>query len=245
MSNITDKRIIDMLVAHSNHKQTVESRFGVGPIEYEVISHGRAIEFARKLLAEAETQERIVRYTVDEIEAMRASKKETPDLYFTVVFRGDLRKIVGNPHKLETPFGQVEMISLGNALADADEEETCPVCDEPLKVDDTCATDIELGICHAECLAGAPVVDLDTGEPTGGEMHTYRYGDLDTPALVDLLVGDNQPRYTTKRMYDEVAKAKAFARCEALEEAAALVESHIDAATAIRDRAKAAMKDLK
>ncbi|MUO84857.1 hypothetical protein [Agrobacterium vitis] len=32
---------------------------------------------------------------------------------------------------------------------------------------------------------------------------------------------DNQPRYTTKRLHDEIAKAKAYARNEALEDAAA------------------------
>jgi hypothetical protein len=31
---------------------------------------------------------------------------------------------------------------------------------------------------------------------------------------------ENQPRYTTKRLHDEIAKAKAYARCEALQEAA-------------------------
>ncbi|NTF23537.1 hypothetical protein G6L37_34770 [Agrobacterium rubi] len=59
-------------------------------------------------------------------------------------------------------------------------------------------------------------------------------------------VDDSQPRYTTKRMYDEVAKAKAYARCEALEEAAALVESrYSDAAAAIRDLVKSSKEDLK
>lgn len=35
------------------------------------------------------------------------------------------------------------------------------------------------------------------------------------------MAADNQPRYTTKRMHDEIDKAKAYARSEALEEAAA------------------------
>ncbi|MCM2441146.1 hypothetical protein HGO34_15600 [Agrobacterium vitis] len=34
-------------------------------------------------------------------------------------------------------------------------------------------------------------------------------------------MSDNQPRYTTQRLRDEVAKAKAYARADALEEAAA------------------------
>lgn len=55
--------------------------------------------------------------------------------------------------------------------------DTCPVCAEPLLDDDICATDIEMGPCHAACLDGAPTVDLETGEPTDGPMDTYRWGD--------------------------------------------------------------------
>lgn len=58
-----------------------------------------------------------------------------------------------------------------------DDVDTCPVCAEPLKDDDTCATDIEMGICHAACLDGSPTVDLETGETTDGPIDTYRYGD--------------------------------------------------------------------
>lgn len=35
---------------------------------------------------------------------------------------------------------------------------------------------------------------------------------------------DNQPRYTTKRLRDEIAKARAYARMEALEEAAKVAD---------------------
>lgn len=38
-------------------------------------------------------------------------------------------------------------------------------------------------------------------------------------------VEDNQPRYTTKRLRDEIAKARAYARREALEEAAKAAET--------------------
>lgn len=51
----------------------------------------------------------------------------------------------------------------------------CPVCAEPFKAGDTCATDIELGECHAECLEGSPIVYLDTGEPSDGPITTYPY----------------------------------------------------------------------
>lgn len=57
------------------------------------------------------------------------------------------------------------------------DEHRCPICAKPFKVDDICATDISEGICHAACLEGAPVVDLETGEETGGKADTYRYGD--------------------------------------------------------------------
>ncbi|MFC5584484.1 hypothetical protein ACFPOD_05130 [Nitratireductor kimnyeongensis] len=52
-------------------------------------------------------------------------------------------------------------------------EEPCPVCTKPFAAGDTCATDIELGKCHAECLAGSPAVDLKTGEPVDGPIDTF------------------------------------------------------------------------
>lgn len=48
--------------------------------------------------------------------------------------------------------------------------ETCPICAEPFNDDDICATDIEMGICHAACLKGSPTVDLDTGAEVDGPM---------------------------------------------------------------------------
>ncbi|THV13758.1 hypothetical protein [Rhizobium rhizophilum] len=51
----------------------------------------------------------------------------------------------------------------------------CPICDKPLLPDDLCASDIEMGACHAECLEGSPVVDLDTGEEMpGSKADTFR-----------------------------------------------------------------------
>lgn len=58
-------------------------------------------------------------------------------------------------------------------------EEACPICVEPFEADDLCATDIDLGTCHAECLADSPVVDLRTGEPFDGPIHTFKYSELD------------------------------------------------------------------
>lgn len=53
----------------------------------------------------------------------------------------------------------------------------CPICAEPFKADDLCATDIELGTCHAGCLEGSPIVDLDTGEPSDGPLTLFQYDD--------------------------------------------------------------------
>jgi hypothetical protein len=56
------------------------------------------------------------------------------------------------------------------------EEHCCPICAKPFVSDDLCATDIELGTCHAACLEGSPTVDLETGDPVDGPIPTYRYG---------------------------------------------------------------------
>lgn len=56
--------------------------------------------------------------------------------------------------------------------------EKCPICDEAFKADDLCATDIEMGTCHAACLEGSPVVDLDTGEEVEAKVDTYRYSEV-------------------------------------------------------------------
>lgn len=57
--------------------------------------------------------------------------------------------------------------------------EFCLICSKEIKDDDWCASDIELGVCHFECLDGSPVVDLDTGEEIeGGVLDKYQYKDL-------------------------------------------------------------------
>jgi hypothetical protein len=59
--------------------------------------------------------------------------------------------------------------------------DACPICAVPFVADDMCLTDIEMGCCHAECLAGSPMVYLDTGEPlpTGAPPpEPYRYDSL-------------------------------------------------------------------
>jgi len=71
------------------------------------------------------------------------------------------------------------------AQREADEQDSCcPICAVPFKPDDICASDITEGTCHAACLEGSPVVDLDTGEEIpGGRFDTYPYSEImDPPA---------------------------------------------------------------
>ena len=55
--------------------------------------------------------------------------------------------------------------------------DACPVCGEDFTHTDVCATDIEMGTCHAACLEGSPVVDLETGKPSDVPIATFIYGD--------------------------------------------------------------------
>jgi hypothetical protein len=73
-------------------------------------------------------------------------------------------------------IAQIEVMDRADRL-----DRECPVCAEPMNADDLCATDIELGICHAACLEGSPTVNLDTGEPMDGPIATYRYDDVVSP----------------------------------------------------------------
>lgn len=52
---------------------------------------------------------------------MTQSVREREEEYFTLVFKGDLRKFVGNPLKTETPFGVPWAASIGDVCAEADE----------------------------------------------------------------------------------------------------------------------------
>ena len=69
------------------------------------------------------------------------------------------------------------------------DEHICPICLKPFDPADLCASDIEMGVCHAECLEGAPTVDLETGEPVDGPIPTYRYGET-LPAAPDRREGE-------------------------------------------------------
>lgn len=77
-----------------------------------------------------------------------------------------------------------------------DHIEKCPICDQPLSHGDLCASDIELGTCHAACLEGSPVVDLDTGEELpDGKINTFPYeqDQLAAPALQLHVSDDDLP----------------------------------------------------
>ncbi len=63
----------------------------------------------------------------------------------------------------------------------------CPICGQPLRLDDLCASDVTEGPCHAACLEGSPVVDLDSGEEMGGKIETYRYAEIYPPVAVQLV----------------------------------------------------------
>lgn len=76
-------------------------------------------------------------------------------------------------------------------MSDLDQE-ACPICLVPFEADDLCATDITEGTCHAACLEGSPVVSLDTGEPTDGEPHTYRFGDPPQPTPAPCYCGGDR-----------------------------------------------------
>lgn len=54
-----------------------------------------------------------------------------------------------------------------------EDPDRCPVCAEPIRSGDLCSTDIEMGTCHAGCLEGTPIVDLETGEPSEGPVTTF------------------------------------------------------------------------
>ena len=53
----------------------------------------------------------------------------------------------------------------------SDEIEKCEICNEPLKDDDLCLFDINLGTVHAGCCGPEreTYVNLETGEPLGDD----------------------------------------------------------------------------
>lgn len=60
------------------------------------------------------------------------------------------------------------------------EDGRCDICGQAIKGPDLCATDIDLGPCHAACLEGAAIVDLETGAPLPEDtpVFTYRWDGL-------------------------------------------------------------------
>lgn len=77
----------------------------------------------------------------------------------------------------------------------AEDKHRCPICDEAFKPDDSCATDIELGTCHFDCLDGSPVVDLETCEEIlDDDMHSFPYSEVMDPPHRPNLTG-TQPQH--------------------------------------------------
>lgn len=83
----------------------------------------------------------------------------------------------------DNEYRAADVIAIMDDLAPAPENDApCPICDEPFKPDDLCASDITEGTCHAECLEGSPVVDLETGdEVPGGKVDIYQYSEVMDP----------------------------------------------------------------
>nr|WP_325265952.1 hypothetical protein [uncultured Rhizobium sp.] len=76
----------------------------------------------------------------------------------------------------------------------------------PFKPEDVCADDVTEGTCHAECLEGSPVVDLDTGDEfPDGKVDTYRYSDVMDPPPQPQMTGiELAARFVEKRLKDYV-----------------------------------------
>ncbi|MCA0366773.1 MAG: hypothetical protein LCH57_01745 [Proteobacteria bacterium] len=59
------------------------------------------------------------------------------------------------------------------------EDGHCDICDQPIKGPDLCATDVDMGPCHAACLEGSPIVSRETGEVLpDAKPSTYRWDSL-------------------------------------------------------------------
>lgn len=90
------------------------------------------------------------------------------------------------------------------AAVDLNDGKHCPVCEQAFALDDLCATDIEMGACHAACLDGAAVVDLETGDPTDGKVDVYRFASLFSEAEID----DMALAAFTAAMRDKLARKR-------------------------------------
>lgn len=104
-----------------------------------------------------------------------------------VIYRGEDGQTWVRP-EYEFNDGRFELLSTRsngplNVAVQSDaadsEVDRCPICAEPFKADDNCATDIELGACHFDCLDGSPVADLETGEELPDEdLHSFPYSEI-------------------------------------------------------------------
>lgn len=83
--------------------------------------------------------------------------------------------------EVDLTVGDLRQARTALAALKSEEAHICPICAVAFKPDDICATDIDMGICHAACLEGSPTVNLDTGELSEGPISTYRYDSLNDP----------------------------------------------------------------
>ncbi|NTA27422.1 hypothetical protein [Allorhizobium ampelinum] len=166
-----------------------------------LLDHLDSIEVAK---AAAETELAHVRAKVEAIRAKHAAKPKHSPLpgpsaaeLATPADHSDDLEI--DPYKLRSYCQQlldmlenydVEVVDEDNDLVEhikrsVDPSHKCEICNQPFKLDDICATDINAGTCHAACLEGSPVVDLETSEPIrGGKVDTYPYRDIADPPHV-------------------------------------------------------------
>ncbi|MFG1364708.1 hypothetical protein [Xanthobacter versatilis] len=88
----------------------------------------------------------------------------------------------------------------------------CPICAEPFHMGDICATDIEMSTCHAACLEGTPVVELETGEEIDAPISTFsREPDPALPPMptapeqlpMEVLLQERDAFIVSKALWDE------------------------------------------
>lgn len=142
----------------------------------------------------------------------------------------------GDPERQRALY-QIVGERIRSAFSTADDDvDKCPVCAEPFKPDDICASDIELGYCHAACLEGAPTVDLETGEIIDGPIPTYPYSEVNPAAAV--VVDKLQPPHTFLSDLMEGGCLKGVRAMSASVDSKRVLQLHFDHDVTDSDRAR-------
>jgi len=160
---VTDKQVRAYKKAYTNHLNallTSRAPDATGDISFEATRVGLLAA-----LSEAE-QQPVALY---QLELEDGTIDHSAGIFGTVLEINGVKVVKSTPLYAHPP-----------AQREADEQDSCcPICAVPFKPDDICASDITEGTCHAACLEGSPVVDLDTGEEIpGGRFDTYPYSDV-------------------------------------------------------------------